>query len=142
MAVNGVQSQVLAAIADGETTAKGICDITGFERNAVHQAVFLLKKGGLVTKNENGYAIGDGAEVPAPAPHTPSPAKKPRRARRKRVAAKRPTAKGNNGYAANDNGHAAVEFARFGDFVVLKKADVVDLLRAMQRWQQMVEGII
>lgn len=35
-----------------------------------------------------------------------------------------------------------VEFAKFGEFVVLKKADVVALLQTMQRWSSMVEAML
>lgn len=44
-----------------------------------------------------------------------------------------------NGHAANGS---AVEFAKFGDYVVLKRTDVVDLLRTMQRWSDMVERML
>lgn len=61
------------------------------------------------------------------------PPLKPKR-RKKRVArAEPPPAK-----IANGHGNA-IEFARFGEYVVLRTADVIELLRVIERWRDMLE---
>jgi hypothetical protein len=149
--------RVLAAIADGETTVQGICETTGLEANQVHQAAFLLKKSGSIIKGEAGYELTDAAlEPPAaedssPPPvakrkykkRTPKSARAPKAAstKKRRYVRKAQAPRQSNGHVAS-NGHASVEFARFGDFVVLKRPDVVELLQLMRRWSDMVEGML
>lgn len=158
--MSGIQDQVLSAIGEGCTDSASVCETTGLEPNQVHQAVFILKKAGKITKGADGYAIADGVDVAQVAERiaaevvskaaaepkkarkkraAPPPETKPRRRPKKRV--KAATAKPANGHAGNGVA-SAVEFARFGDFVVLKRPDVIELLRTMQRWQQMVEAVL
>src|SRR5690242_6024017 len=144
--MSGIQDEVLAAICDGCASASAVCDNTGLEPNQVHQAVFILKKAGKVIKGRGGYALADGAEVePDDEVAAKTEPGKPRKARAGRSGRSKRAAPAESTRVAVANGHrragnGAVEFACFGDFVVLKRCDVVELLLVMERWRQMIEA--
>jgi len=162
-----IRDSVKSTIGEGACTIAAICEATSLEPQQVYAAVHGLKKDGEIAKGEGGYAIVDAdpsegdaaaeaaevaeriiAKVKGRKPRgkraTPPPETKPRRKAKKRVAAREPVAAkphAASGVPRTTPAVVDVEFARFGEYVVLKKNDLVELLRVMRRWSQMIEAM-
>lgn len=151
--MSATNDAVLSAIGDGAKSTGAICDATGFEPSTVHQATWQLKKSGAIAKGETGFELGDGVapksrthEARAPADDAPPQSRKPKKTKRTKKAnggaakpAKAITPR-TNGHA-KPNGAGQVEFTRFGEYVVMRRVDVVELLTIFERWRQMIESM-
>lgn len=166
-----ISGAILDAISDGARTRSAIIEATGLEEKQVANNIYQLKSQGRINTDEGGYTIGASeAGHPPPAPRVHAIANGAESADDKKKVAKRAAAKAPkakrakaqkhtkvNGathalpegqpaaprVATPDSAAAPVEFTYFGEFVVIRRKDVAELLKAvaiMDRWRVVVEA--
>lgn len=141
-----VTDSVLAAVDGGARDTAAIEEATGLEKQQIYAAVHTLKKSGALVKGENGLERGEGtgavkeqrATSPAAESSSPTISKKAPLARK--VKAKRATGKrlGKKAVAAPVPSKIAaavpaIAFTRFGEYVVLKRSDLLDFFSVIDR---------
>jgi hypothetical protein len=156
-----IREDVMSAVNDGHTSVAAICEATGYESRQVVNALYQLKADKSVVAADDGLKVVDGkraARVNGEAvpivvkakrkPGRPKKARTPpggkKRAQAKRVKRKvdkRP-AKARAPVSATP-GRAAIDFTYFGEFCVVRRTDVAELLKVVEiieRWRKVVEA--
>lgn len=143
-----ITDRILSAVGDGARDVAAIEAATGLERTQIYTGIHTLKANGEVAKDADGYTLG-GAETPRrPRIHEASATAAPPPERKRCKAGKAKAAKPAKGNGAAHpvirpgNGHddAPIAFARFGEYVVLKREDVAALLATLERWRAVVDA--
>ncbi len=136
MSLRDTVSQALSA--DLPQSRDQIIEETGLDQRQVTNCLDQLRRAGKCTRTAEGWLAINGAPAEAA---TPPPERKPR------GRPKTKTPKKLNGGAGHPvirpgNGHEAahVAFARFGEYVVLKREDVAALIAMLDRWRAVVDA--
>jgi hypothetical protein len=167
--VSDIQESILAAIDNGARDTAALEEATGLEKQQIYGAVHFLKKTGAIIKSDdglvradaakpNGNGNGNGAdrEVPAATVEKRAPGRPrkingadsdppPRRTKRAKAAPKpRKVGKRAADSTAVTPKRPAIEVARFGEFVVIRHADLVklaELFGAIVQWRDAIKAV-
>jgi hypothetical protein len=142
-----IRESILEAIDGGAGTHAAVMEATGFESVQITNALQQLRASGAITKGADGWSRMNGVEKQKSRVHqasngadsaSPPPAAK-KRAYKKRakskvaaapaIAAARPAKAKSNGV------NGAVNFAAFGEVVVVRRKDLAELLAMVERWR-------
>lgn len=144
-----IREAVLEAIDGGARNNAAIRDATGFEAAQVSSQLFHLKSSGVIVKSEDGYLRTESTPEPksrvhgAPEPEgsPPPAAKKGRRTRKvkRQVRAAKAVPKKSAPKPKPNGGNGTAHFARFGEFVVVRHSDLVELFAMVDRWRKVIE---
>lgn len=150
---------ICSAIDDGARNHAAIVEATGFESKQVSNHLFHLKASGAVVKGPDGLVRGDGTapkrtvHEAAQSEGSPPPATRKKASKVKRRAAKRRAkAAVSTRVAKSARIHKRepapvpvvatnrIASQRFGDFVVLRHHDLVELVETLERWRSVVRN--
>jgi hypothetical protein len=131
--VSTLRESVLGALSDEPQTRGEIVGAVGLEDKQVANVLNQLKNAGSAKREKDGWIRVAGKAQPKAAEYKGNGDTPPPKRAYKRRAPAPITAKGNS--VASQ-----VDFTYFGEFVVLRRKDVAELLAVIERWRGVIEA--